>query len=84
MVNTLYNQGICVSYQCVIDLENSLATTIYKHFEDEGLVCPPILRKGLFTVGAMDNIDYNPSSTCTSAQGSFHCTGISFTVPHLF
>ncbi|KAL5475256.1 hypothetical protein EMCRGX_G027332 [Ephydatia muelleri] len=41
-----------------------------KHFEDEGLVCPPILRKGIFTVGAMDNIDHNPSST--SAQGSFH------------
>ena len=75
MVNTLYSLGISVSYQCVIDLENSLATTVCKHFEDEGLVCPPILRKGLFTVGAMDNIDHNPSST--SAQGSFHGTGIS-------
>ena len=74
-VNTLYSLGISVSYQCVIDLENSLATTVCKHFEDEGLVCPPILRKGLFTVGAMDNIDHNPSST--SAQGSFHGTGIS-------
>ena len=28
-----------------------------------------------FTVGALDNIDYNPSST--TAQGSFHGTGIS-------
>ena len=47
MVNTLYNLGISVSYQCVIDLEISLATTVCKHFEDEGLVCPPILRKGI-------------------------------------
>jgi len=30
---------------------------------------------GLFTVGALDNIDYNPSST--TAQGSFHGTGTS-------
>ena len=33
------------------------------------------MRKGLFTVGALDNIDYNPTST--TAQGSFHGTGIS-------
>jgi len=33
------------------------------------------LNCGLFTVGALDNIDYNPSST--TAQGSFHGTGIS-------
>ena len=34
------------------------------------------LRKGLFTVGAMDNIDHNPSST--TADSSFHGTGIRF------
>ncbi|KAG1666280.1 putative aldolase class 2 protein [Nymphon striatum] len=41
----------------------------------EGLVCPSQLRKDLFTVGALDNIDYNPSST--TAKDSFHGTGIS-------
>ena len=40
-----------------------------------GVVCPLNLNYGLFTVGALDNIDYNPSST--TAQGSFHGTGIS-------
>ena len=39
------------------------------------MVCPLNLNCGLFTVGALDNIDYNPSST--TAQGSFHGTGIS-------
>ena len=39
------------------------------------MVCPLDLNCGLFTVGALDNIDYNPSST--TAQGSFHGTGIS-------
>ena len=38
-------------------------------------VVPPQLRHGLFTVGALDNLDHNPSST--TAKGSFHGTGIS-------
>ena len=33
------------------------------------------MRKGLFTAGALDNLDHNPSST--TAQGSFHGTAIS-------
>ena len=38
-------------------------------------MCPDNLQKGLFTIGALDNIDHNPSST--SAQGSLHGTAIS-------
>ena len=34
-----------------------------------------MLRKGISTVAALDNIDHNPSST--TAKGSFHETGIS-------
>lgn len=37
--------------------------------------CPSILRKGIFTTSAVDNIDHNPSST--TAKSSFHGTGIS-------
>ena len=39
------------------------------------MVCPVNLRKGLSSVGALDNLDHNPSST--TAQGSFHGTEIS-------
>ena len=35
---------------------------------------PNCLRKGLFTVGALDNLDHNPSST--TAVNSFHGKGI--------
>ena len=42
----------------------------------EGVVAPACLRKGLFTVGALDNLDHNPSST--AAVNAFHGTGISF------
>ena len=33
------------------------------------------MRKNVFTVGALDNLDYNPSST--TSVGSFYGTGIS-------
>lgn len=75
IINSLHRLGISISYSRVIELENSLATAICTQFEDEGIVCPSNLRKGLFTVGALDNIDHNLSST--TAQGSFHGTGIS-------
>ncbi|CAE1318539.1 unnamed protein product [Acanthosepion pharaonis] len=38
-------------------------------------VCPSVLRKGLFTTAAVDNIDHNP--TATTASTSFHGTSIS-------
>ena len=44
-------------------------------FRMEDVVCPPMLRQGLFTTEAVDNIDHNPSSA--TAKDSFHGTGIS-------
>ncbi len=38
-------------------------------------MAPACLRKGVFTVGALDNLDHNPSSM--TAASSFHGTGIS-------
>lgn len=75
IVNNLHKLGSSISYGRVIELENMMACAVCDHFKDEGLVCPANLKKGLFTVGALDNIDHNPSST--TAQGSFHGTGIS-------
>ena len=41
------------------------------------IVCPSSLRKGLVTVGGVDNFDHNPSSI--TAQSSFLGTAISIT-----
>ncbi|KAH3885752.1 hypothetical protein DPMN_009749 [Dreissena polymorpha] len=49
--------------------------SVCDQFEKENIVCPSVLRKHIFTTGAVDNIDHNPSFT--TAQGSFHGTGIS-------
>ena len=50
---------------------------VCKQYTEDNLVhvCPPGLRHHLYTVGALDNIDHNPSST--TAESSFHGTGIS-------
>lgn len=58
-----------------MQIEEWLATAVCERFEDDGVVAPTILRKGLFTVGALDNLDHDPSAT--TATTSFHGTGIS-------
>ena len=75
IINQLYQLGISISYDRVDDLMNGLGTAVCSRFQQDGVVCPLNLNYGLFTVGALDNIDYNPSST--TAQGSFHGTAIS-------
>ena len=65
-----------MSYHRIDDVINDLATSVCDHVKSVGVVCPLTLHKGLFTVDAIDNIDHNPSSS-TTAQGSFHGTGIS-------
>ena len=52
-----------------------MVASLCKQFHEDGVVCPISLRKSLFTVGAIDNIDHNLTSM--SASSSFHGTGIS-------
>ena len=75
MVDELARRGLSVNYRCVMYLEKKMGLSVIQQFADEGVVCPPGLRRGLFTVGATDNIDHTSSST-TSAE-SFHGTAIS-------
>ena len=52
-----------------------MTTEAAAQYERDGVACPFILRKDLFTTAAIDNINHNPSST--TAGQSFHGTGIS-------
>ena len=67
--------SISISYDMVLDIENRIATSVCEQFEFDGAVSPTCLRKGLFTIGAMDNLDHNPTSA--TSQSSFHGTRIS-------
>lgn len=75
MVELYHTLGLCVSYDRLFTISASLGNSLIQQFETDGVICPRPLRKGLFTVGAYDNIDHNPSSA--TAKGSFHGTGIS-------
>jgi len=75
LVDKLYNPGLSISYDRVLELSTDMGNSVCARFESEGVVCPPKLLKGVFTTAAVDNIDHNPS--CVTAQGAFHGTGIS-------
>ncbi len=75
IIENLEKLGLSVSYAHILQVENLLAHNISKQFQMEWIVCPPSLRRGLYTVGALDNIDQNPSST--TAEDSLHGSAIS-------
>jgi len=75
LITQLYQLGICVSYERIMEIEDWIATSVSERFEEDGFVAPAGLRKGMLSVGALDNIDHNPSST--TSQSSFHGMGIS-------
>ena len=79
-MDTLFNLGLCISYDRLLQLTSDLANGICQRFRMEDVVYPPKLRQGLFTTAAVDSIDHNPSSA--TSKDSFHGTGI-LLVQHL-
>ena len=79
IIDKLHKLGLSISYDRVLQLSTDLANTVCQQYENDGVVCPPGLRKNVFTTSAVDNIDHNPSST--TARDSFHGTAISLTIP---
>lgn len=63
-----------------MQITNKTANTHCSQYREDNLVCPPTLLPGIFTVAAVDNIDYNLSSN--TAQVSFPGTAISLTKIH--
>ena len=68
LVQQFHQLGISISCHRVLEIENLITMSVCKHYEEEGVVSPNCLRKGLFTVGALDNLDHNPSSTTAVKQ----------------
>ena len=66
VVETMYKLGLSVSYDRILSISTSLGNAVCDHYHEQNVV---------FTTAAVDNIDHNPSST--TAQDSFHGTGIS-------
>ncbi|KAK5868004.1 hypothetical protein PBY51_012451 [Eleginops maclovinus] len=75
LVTMLHEQGLSISYDRVLEISVQLGDATVNRYREDGVVCPQVLRRGLFTTTAMDNIDHNP--TATTATTSFHGTSIS-------
>ena len=75
LIDVLHQYGICISYDRVLEISSQMGEALVERYLEEGLVCPPVLRKGLLTTAAIDNIDHNPAST--TPKPSFHGTSIS-------
>lgn len=59
----------------MLEISTQLGESVLSQFLEDGVVCPAVLQKGIFTTSAVDNIDHNPSAK--TATSSFHGTGIS-------
>ena len=75
LVDTLFHLGLCISYDRALQIQSDIANGVCQRYEMEKVVCPPNMRRCLFTIAAVDNIDHNPSSA--TAKDYFHGTGIS-------
>ncbi|KAK3889081.1 hypothetical protein Pcinc_006956 [Petrolisthes cinctipes] len=71
----LFEHGLSISYDRVLEISAQLGEAFVAQYVENGVVCPPALRKHLFTTAVVDNIDHNP--TATTAQTSFHGTSLS-------
>ena len=75
IVEMLHENGLSISYDRVLEISAQLGEVVVAQYVEDGVICPPVLRKQLFTTAAVDNIDHNP--TATTAQPSFHGTSVS-------
>ena len=80
LVEALHNLGISISYDRVLAISTDLGNEVSRRYTEESAVCPSNLRLDLFARAAVDNIDHKPTST--TAQDSFHGTGISLFQHH--
>ena len=71
LIDTLFQRRLSVSCDIVLQLSTDIANDQY---EDDGVVCPTILRKRLFTTGNLDNLNHNPTFYISSFCISRYCT----------
>ena len=74
-IQEMHNKGMSVSTDRIYAVTAQLCRLVVKRAEEEHVVCPSNLRKDLFTVAAIDNLDVR--ATSLSGQGEFHGTSIS-------
>ena len=83
IIDILHKHGLCVSYDRILRITQGLGEAALQLFEDEDAIIPGLLRHGLFTIGAKDNVDKN--ARCTVSKSHYHGTSMSlFQFPSSF
>ncbi|CAG4960105.1 unnamed protein product [Parnassius apollo] len=75
VIDDLHKRGLSVSKNRVREVTSALCHLNINRAEEEGLLCSSNLLQSVFTIGAYDNVDHNPSSN--TSEGFFHGTSIS-------
>ena len=72
IIDILHALGLCVSYDKILHITQGLGEALLQLFHDNDAVIPGLLRTGLLTVGAKNNIDKN--TLCTISKSHYHGT----------
>jgi hypothetical protein len=75
LLDTAHEMGVSVSYDRVLEISTDLGTKVCKYYDRLNTVCPPELKRCVFTTSAMDNVNHQTSAT--TAKSSFNGTSIS-------
>ena len=74
-VNDLVAAGFSVTHKRIQEIQDSIGQQLFEKYDRRKIVCPYTLKPDLFTFGATDNVDHNPTSS--TATSSFHGTSVS-------
>ena len=74
-VNDLVAAGFSVTHKRIQEIQDSIGQQLLEKYDRKKIVCPYTLKPDLFTFGATDNVDHNPTSS--TATSSFHGTSVS-------
>ena len=75
MVNKFSLLGLCISSNCVDEIQSVITQNVCQQYRLKETVCPDSLVENLFTATTIDNIDHNETSSRSSSN--FHGTSIS-------
>ena len=75
LIDCLFQIGLSMSYDRVLELTNIMYQNLNKAYETHGCFFPRILKKKLFSVWLKDNVDVNPKANF--AKSSYHGTSSS-------
>ena len=62
LINMLFNFGLCISYERVLEICKNIYENLRESYENNKFFFLNILKMGLFTVMLKDNIDLNSKS----------------------